>query len=113
MLLTLCSTSVFAQDDGWGDKNNNGPHLMPPNIITLVTNESTSKTFSLLFNNSYESVNLTIYKDSQLIIVDNFNRVEIGQSFVYSLIEYGAGVYTAYIKIGEDLLYVFEEEIDN
>ena len=113
MLLTLCSTSVLAQDDGWGDKNNNGPHLMPPNIITLVTNESTSKTFSLLFNNSYESVNLTIYKDSQLIIVDNFNRVEIGQSFVYSLIEYGAGVYTAYIKIGEDLLYVFEEEIDN
>lgn len=112
MLFTLYAANVVAQDDGWGDKNNNGPHLAPPNNIVLVSYESTTKTLSLLFNNSYEALELTIYKEDNLIIEDNVSGIEIGQYLVYSLLESGTGIYTVNIKTDEETLYVFEEEIE-
>lgn len=112
MLFTLYAASVVAQDDGWGDKNNNGPHLAPPNNITLVSYDSKTKTLSLLFNDSYESLELTIYKGDNIIIEDNVGGIEIGQYLVYSLLESVMGIYTIYIKTDEDTLYVFEEEFE-
>lgn len=110
-LFGLFTTNLFAQNDP--PENPGGrPHLIPEQRIFSITYNAEFHDFTLLFRRSIPQATLFIYKDGVLVDENVMTDIQAGSTTTHNLSFYGYGLFTIYIKIGEQTYAVFEEEIE-
>lgn len=111
LLMTPVESVSLSRTPGDGNNGDRIPHFSPKKPV-IVSYEESSRIITIRLFLNMENVEVQIYRNSVLVVDEMNEEIENGTYLTYQLSNYGTGIYTIYIKTGEDTLYVFEAEIE-
>lgn len=110
-LMAYFPSSSFAQTNGYPPIDPHGrPNLLPSRLSFIAYYDEDSNIFVLNFRRSIPQATLYIYKNGCLIVEDEIVDNIAGTTINYPIAEYGPGIYTFYLMIG-DRTYTLQELI--